>query len=314
MDSSNNDYDISLNQVNTTVTTENKEQEEIKPIIKHLVCSGGGINGFVFYSVFRETNLRTIWELKHIETYYGTSVGTIVGALILLADSWEDIDNYLIHRPWEQVFKFDLHILFESVDRRGIYNMHHIQSILSPFILAREKTLDITMKEFYELTNVEFHCIITEINSHTQLDVSYKTHPEWKLLEAIYASCSLPIIFAPLLKDDTCYADGSIINNCAIEESIENGANPDEILAVYSVNVNEKEVLVNEDSTLFDYVGKIIKHVIRLQTTRVYPDLKHAYKVPGLSTNLNTIYELAKEKDKRIELLNRGKDYIGSSE
>ena len=70
MDSSNNDYDISLNQVNTTVTTENKEQEEIKPIIKHLVCSGGGINGFVFYSVFRETNLRTIWELKNIETYY----------------------------------------------------------------------------------------------------------------------------------------------------------------------------------------------------------------------------------------------------
>ena len=39
-------------------------------------------------------------------------------------------------------------ILFESIDRRGIYSIQHIQTILMPFILARDKTIDITMKEF----------------------------------------------------------------------------------------------------------------------------------------------------------------------
>lgn len=299
MDSSNNQYDISNNLTQKDTTS-----------IKHLVCSGGGLNGFVFYSVFKETQQRNIWDLKNIETYYGTSVGTIVGALILLANSWEDIDNYLIHRPWEHVFKFDLNILFESVDRRGIYNIQHIQSILSPFILAKDKTNDITMQEFYELTGVEFHCIVTEVHSHTQIDVSYKTHPEWRLMDAIYASCALPVAFAPLLKDDKCYADGSIITNCAIKESIENGANPDEILAVYSVKNQENKTFINEDSSMFDYIGKIMKNMIHLRTSHVYPDVKYAYKVPTISTNISSIHELSKDQDKRMELLNLGHKYV----
>ena len=302
MDSSNNHYDISNN------LTENSQEQDV--CIKHLVCSGGGLNGFVFYSLFKETHQRNIWNLKNIESYYGTSVGTIVGALILLANSWEDIDDYLIHRPWENVFKFDLNILFESVDRRGIYNIQHIQSILSPFILAKDKTIDITMQEFYELTGIEFHCILTEVNSHTQIDVSYKTHPEWRLIDAIYASCALPVAFAPLLKDDKCYADGSIISNCAIKESIENGANPDEILTVYSVENKENGTLINEDSSMFDYVGKVMKNIIHLRTSHVYPDVKYAYKVPTISTNISSIHELSKDKDKRIELLNLGKQYV----
>jgi predicted acylesterase/phospholipase RssA len=309
MDSSNNDCDISNNKVNTIVD-ESDDQEEQTNTIKHLVCSGGGINGLLFYSLFKESHSQNIWNLKHIETYYGTSVGTIVGALILLAKSWEDIDNYLIHRPWEHVFKFDLNILFESIDRRGIYDIRHIQSILAPFILAREQTLDITMKEFYELTGVEFHCILTEVNHHTQIDVSYKTHPEWKLLEAIYASCSLPFIFAPLLKDDKCYADGSIITNCAIKDSIMNGAVPDEILAVYSLSTPELKDSINEESSIFDYVGRVMKNIIHLRTSHIYPDVKYAYKVPPLTTDINTIYELAKDKEKRIELLERGKQYV----
>jgi|TARA_Y100000389_G_scaffold195701_1_gene227508 predicted acylesterase/phospholipase RssA len=299
MDSSNNHYDISNNL---------SQEEDV--CIKHLVCSGGGLNGFVFYSVFKESQQQNIWDLKNIETYYGTSVGTIVGALILLSNSWEDIDNYLIHRPWEHVFKFDLNILFESVDRRGIYNIQHIQSILSPFILAKDKTIDITMQEFYELTGVEYHCILTEIHSHTQIDVSYKTHPEWRLMDAIYASCALPVAFAPLLKDDKCYADGSIVTNCAIKESIENGANPQEILAVYSVENKDNDTRINEDSSMFDYVGKVMKNIIYLRTSHIYPDVKYAYKVPTISTNISSIHELSKDKDKRIELLSQGHKYI----
>ena len=306
MDNSNNTYDISINKLLIT----NKKQEETVSIIKHLVCSGGGINGFIFYSLFKETNFKKLWDLKNIETYYGTSVGTIIGALLLLADSWEDIDNYFIHRPWEQVFKFDLPTLFNSIDSKGIYNIYHIQTILSPFILAKEQTINITMKQFYELTNVEFHCILTEVNSHTQIDISYKTHPEWKLLDAIYASCALPIIFSPLFKDDKCYADGSIITNCPIKESIQNGANPDEIMAIYSITNNETTNTVNEESNMFDYVAKIMKRIIHLRTDHAYPEVKYTYKVPGLSTNINTIYELAKDKEKRIELLNTGKKYI----
>jgi|SaaInlV_150m_DNA_4_1039716.scaffolds.fasta_scaffold03536_2 predicted acylesterase/phospholipase RssA len=306
MDHSGNILDVSTNIIKEPIA----DEPSIKPLIKHLVCSGGGINGFLFYSVFKESYVQQLWDFKNIQTYYGTSVGTLVGALILLANSWEEIDNYLIHRPWENVFKFDLPILFESVDRRGVYNIQHITSIISPFILARDKTTDITMQEFYELTNVDFHCIVTEINSHTQIDVSHKTHPDWKLVEAIYASCALPIAFAPLLKDGLCYADGSIIKNCSIAENLHNGADPDETLAIYCVQQPEPVEPIDEESTIFDYIGCIMKNIIYRRTSHVYPDVKYTFKVPSMSTTFTSIYELSNDKEKRIELLESGKQYV----
>jgi len=129
-------------------------------------------------------------------------------------------------------------------------------------------------------------------------------------MDAIYASCALPVAFAPLLKDDKCYADGSIVTNCAIKESIENGANPQEILAVYSVENKDNDTRINEDSSMFDYVGKVMKNIIHLRTSHVYPDVRYAYKVPTISTDISSIHELSKDKDKRIELLSQGHKYI----
>jgi len=70
MDNSNNNYDVSNNM------TEDSPEENT--CVKHLVCSGGGLNGFVFYSVFKEAHKRNIWSLQNIETYYGTSVGKLL--------------------------------------------------------------------------------------------------------------------------------------------------------------------------------------------------------------------------------------------
>ena len=81
-------------------------------------------------------------------------------------------------------------------------------------------------------------------------------------------------------------------------------------MAIYSITNNETTNTVNEESNMFDYVAKIMKRIIHLRTDHAYPEVKYTYKVPGLSTNINTIYELAKDKEKRIELLNTGKKYI----
>ena len=61
---------------------------------------------------------------------------------------------------------------------------------------------------------------------------------------------------------------------------------------------------------MFDYIGKIMKNMIHLRTSHVYPDVKYAYKVPTISTNISSIHELSKDQDKRMELLNLGHKYV----
>ena len=50
-------------------------------IIRHIVCSGGGVTGFSFYGILKECYARGIWKVENIKTIYGTSVGSIFAVL-----------------------------------------------------------------------------------------------------------------------------------------------------------------------------------------------------------------------------------------
>ena len=78
-------------------------------IIRHIVCSGGGVTGFSFYGILKECYARGIWKVENIQTIYGTSVGSIFAVILALNYDWQTMDDYLIKRPWQNVFKFNLY-------------------------------------------------------------------------------------------------------------------------------------------------------------------------------------------------------------
>ena len=92
--------------------TENKFSNTT-PIIKHIVCSGGGVAGFTFYGILKEANKQGIWDIENIETMYGTSVGSIVNTILSLKYDWKDIDDYLMKRPWDMVYNVNMYSFFE---------------------------------------------------------------------------------------------------------------------------------------------------------------------------------------------------------
>jgi predicted acylesterase/phospholipase RssA len=91
-------------------------------IIRHLVLSGGGFTGFCFYGALRETNIHGFWNIKNINTIHATSVGSLIGVCISMGHDWETLDNYIINRPWNQLFKIDLQAIINSISNRGLFN------------------------------------------------------------------------------------------------------------------------------------------------------------------------------------------------
>jgi NTE family protein len=276
--------------------------EKTIPNIKHIVLSGGGTVGFSQYGVLRESNQRGFWSIENIESIYGISVGCIVGLFISLNFEWDVLDDYLIKRPWQNVINFTMNSLIQSFDSRGILDKNIIYEIIQPLFRAKNIDIECTMKELYEITKIDLHIFVTELNNYKLIDISYTDYPDWKVADAIYASCCLPLLFKPLLIDSYCYVDGGFIQNYPIMECIKSGKNREEIFGIYK-NLSYIQN-VNESSTLFDYISIAFNKIF----TNYYNHETLPYEI-NLDTppvGLYDIFDFASVKEKRIEFIDLG--------
>jgi predicted acylesterase/phospholipase RssA len=274
------------------------------PQIKHLVCSGGGVNGFSFYGIFKEANKQGFWNMADIQTMYGTSVGSILLVMISLGYSWEDLDNYLIHRPWDTVYKINMYSFVEWFSRKGIFDYSSIQETFSPLLKGKDLSLEITMRELFDFNGIELHIFVTEINGFSMEDISYLTHPEWKVIDAVYSSCAVPILFVPFLQGDKCYYDGGVLMDYPIQPCLENGANTEEIFSVIRICPKSNAVL-NAESSFFDYLGTLIHHYIsQVQNTNIEKKGKYYVFVENTRISIQDMLKITtdeKERQSKIE-------------
>ena len=231
--------------------------------IKHLVITGGGIAGIIIYSILRESYKSGIWNIENIESIYGTSAGAIISVFIALKYDWSETDDYIIKRPWENVFKVDIDAVLRSFNSKGILGKKIIEEMLYPLLKGKDLEPTITMKELYEYSNIDIHIFSTEIHNYETVDISHKTHPDWRVIDAVYCSAALPIIFMPYLKDGMCYSDGGITNNYPIYACLENGTNPDEILGITLPKEQDTTQTITEKSSLFDYLSYILNKMYK---------------------------------------------------
>jgi predicted acylesterase/phospholipase RssA len=281
------------------------------PIIKHLVISGGGAAGFSFYGALRESNKKQVWSMQNIETIHGTSVGSMMAVMISLGYDWDTLDDYLIKRPWHMVYKFNLYSFMDGLSKRGIFDKKVMEETLGPLLSGKDMSVDITMQEYYEKTNVELHIHTTEMNKFESIDISYKTHPDWKLVDAVYASSSLPVIFAPLITDGNCFCDGGFMMNYPIPACIRNGANPKEIMGISRVTDVNNRIAIEENSSILEYGIMLVYRIMeRLLTPPKYTDIGLEYKITSPRLSLNDIIETAASQDERIRLIDNGAKYV----
>lgn len=288
--------------------------------IKHIVCSGGGITGFAFYGILREANRAGMWNFDEIETFYGTSIGSVLAVIMSLNYDWQTMDDFLIKRPWNNVFSFNMYSLVEAISKRGLFDVKSIEETFLPLFNGKDISINITMIEFYELTKKELHIFISEINALELIDISYKTHPEWRLMDAVYASSALPFIFSPLLRGEKCYCDGGLLLNYPLCKCIEHGHDPDEILGINRTSAKKNDtdspVIKNsivESSTLFDYVMVIFNKIMKMVLKHDGISIKNEYVVHSLPLSIYNMYHASINIDERIRLVKLGSDVINGN-
>jgi predicted acylesterase/phospholipase RssA len=274
--------------------------------IKHLIISGGGPIMVQVLGAIQHLEQNNFFNLSNIETIYGTSAGAIIGILICLKFDWETINDYIIKRPWHDVFPIKVQNILDAYTKKGVYDIKTIEKCFKPLFDAKDISLDINLEDFYILTNVELHMFSFEINEYKVQDISYLTHPKLSLMIAIQMTSALPVLITPVCIDDKCYIDGGMSCNYPLSYCIESGKKPDEILG-FKNKYGENKTCINAESTILDFLlSFLFKAVFSVSTDNSQPIIDNEVICDAHYLNFDVIRSALSNIEVRKELFNNG--------
>lgn len=276
-------------------------------MIKHLVISGGSIGGFNLYGAIKSLSQKNIWNINNIKSMYTTSIGSYIGVILSLSYDWESLDDYLIMRPWDNVFKFKPDQILNFWSNKGILDENITKLILEPLLIAKELSINITMLELYNYNHIEIHIYTTNLNSTLPklVDLSYKTHPNLCVYKAMSMSSAIPILFPPVCDGSGCYIDGALFNNFPLNSCINDNINVEEILA-FKLSFIDTRLNIDTSSNIYDYLFNLVEGLRHLiATDDKQKDIENIIECK-MSNDFNNWNEILVNQNSRSELINKG--------
>jgi len=244
--------------------------------IKHLVFAGGGPIGIVEYGALKYLSQQKIIEYKNIESIYSVSVGCLIGLIYILNFEWSWMDDFIIKRPWNKLINLSYSSYINILYEKGIVNKTFLINVLEPLFLAKNISLKITLLEFYNLTKIELNIVSCRLIDLQQITFNHLSKPNMELIDAMYTSMTIPILFAPLYIDDSFYLDGGVIITCPINICIsDKSCSLDEIFCFTNDKISPIDLsnnfynikpethiasnTISNDANFFEYIFYIIK-------------------------------------------------------
>jgi len=276
--------------------------------IKNLVISGGGPIMIQILGAIQHLEENNFIDRNNIETIYGTSAGAIVAVLLCLKYDWETINDYIIKRPWQDVFKIQVQTIFDAYTKRGVFDIKTIEKCLKPLLDAKDISLSVTLEDFYKYSKIELHFFTFEVNEFKLLDVSYLTHPNILLTQAILMTCAIPVLMTPVLEDGKCYIDGGLVCNYPLKYCVDSGKNVDEILGFKNKYTNTKNKnYVDDNSNLLDFILSILfKTIYSLGAKHTEPSIKYEVLCETELLTFQFLRTSLSSLETRKDLLNSG--------
>lgn len=152
-----------------------------------LALSGGGARGFAHPGAIRAIE---DWGLKP-EVIVGTSAGALAGALYADGYTPEEIIRLFVGKDFKEFVEF-------QIPRTGIFGAQGFRRFLKKHLHA----------ETFEDLSIPLRVVTTNLD-----DGEIVVFDKGPLIEPIVASCSIPIIFEPVVIKGINYVDGGIFKN-----------------------------------------------------------------------------------------------------
>jgi len=207
----------------------------------------------------------------------------------------------------------------QLLNKTGIFSIDVISEFLNPLFKSVDCDCNITLQQLYERTNIKFYSYTSCLDDFDSKILSYNTFPDMRVIEAIYASISIPCLFEPLLYQNKYYFDGGLFANYPLDnciellKSIDDTFDNDEILGLCGdtnkhTNItksedNHKDIVEERQSikNIFEYFFEIIKKMIKYCDTIIKYEIKYEIQLHFIPFTITNWNELINSKIMREE-------------
>jgi predicted acylesterase/phospholipase RssA len=242
-------------------------------VMKNLVLAGGGIKCLAYIGVLRYFEEKN--TLKDVKNIAGTSMGAIMGMLISLGYTSEELE-YIIKN-------IDMNLLEDvnidsMLSKFGIDKGNKITYLLGYLLKHKNFKKNLTFSELLDKRGIKLIITCHDLVNNCQKIFNSDLTPEYEVVSACRHSICIPFLFTT---GDERYVDGCLSNNLPIDvfdvedtvgfyiENILEVSNPLDLKSyisrVMSAVYNKGSVLEIEKHILKGYnVVKIRKHTSAL--------------------------------------------------
>ena len=180
-------------------------------MIKNIVFAGGGFKGWAYIGTLNA--LKEYIPFENIENVIGTSVGSLFGLMYVLQMDPDFLLDYIINLNIKDLVDIDIDsILINQSLVKGEMFTQIVRELIS-FKIDPE----CTFKELKQYSKILFSVNALNITDSKLEYFNFELTPDVKLIDAIRASSSLPILFPSYCINEKYYFDGGLCNNCAVD-------------------------------------------------------------------------------------------------
>ena len=193
---------------------------------KYFVLSGGGCRGFAHLGVVKALNERGIFP----DEIAGASAGALAGAFLANGFTPDEIKDIVLNKLKSKIFAW-------NGLKSGLASMKYIREFMLNN-LRYTKFEDLPIPFYATATNFETgrQCIFSKGN----------------IIDAIIASCSVPVLFPPVFINGTPYVDGGLSNNLPVDPFINKKKD------VISVHVNPLKKQFNSKESFVETMDRTL--------------------------------------------------------
>ncbi len=270
--------------------------------IENLVFKGGGVLGIAYAGAISVLEDKGI--LKDVKRAAGTSVGSIVSALVCLGYSSEEIREVMDKTDFNKFLDHANPLLIPK--KYGIYSGDFLFKWIQDLVEKKTGDKNITFEGLKKDGFKDLRVVSTNLSTADIQEFSWHKTPETIVAESIRSSMSIPMVFTAWKfsnekPNDHVYVDGGVLSNFPISSF----QDMDKTLGFFIKTHVEDEVL--DYDNIAKYAKYLFKATMRGQDLDFFNDPEKSKVTVNIDSMGISSVEFDLDKSQQMSLFNSGK-------
>ena len=193
--------------------------------IDTLLLSGGAMKCVSILGalkfLFKENIIKP--SLENIKDIYFVSGSSVYMTPLLIGFSLDCTIDLFKKIDYKTMYDSSKEMKIQNLfDKFGLKDITEFKFTMEAILRSKDIDVNITLKEFYELTKKNIHFRVININEERNDYLNKDNSPDLKYMDAVCMTCCIPILFEPVEYNGCKYIDGGVNNNFPYEVLINN--------------------------------------------------------------------------------------------